>query len=217
MANPTGLHLSDLWMSSLAGSRDSHAQTSASLAKGLESLDRSPAYGSKWSESLARFDQDTCSWRTHQRCLDGEWELFSETFPRWGMMRGGECWALTTLVRRTGGTGSGLWPTPRASEGNQDYAKLTRSSTGISLPTAVQLYPTPNSRDWKDSGPTQGNRKSPNLGTVVHGGMRTRPTNPGQLNPNWVEWLMGVPIGFTDSRPSETCKSQRWLRLHGRY
>ena len=32
--------------------------------------------------------------------------------------------------------------------------------------------------------------------------------NPtGQLNPQFVEWLMGVPIGFTDSKCSETAKS----------
>ena len=29
------------------------------------------------------------------------------------------------------------------------------------------LWPTPNKRDWKDTGPSQGNRKSPNLGTAV--------------------------------------------------
>lgn len=29
-------------------------------------------------------------------------------------------------------------------------------------------WPTPNARDWKDTGATQGNRHSPNLGTAVH-------------------------------------------------
>lgn len=31
-----------------------------------------------------------------------------------------------------------------------------------------ESWPTPNQRDWKDTGPSQGNRKSPNLGTAVH-------------------------------------------------
>ena len=26
----------------------------------------------------------------------------------------------------------------------------------------------------------------------------------GELNPTWVEWLMGFPIGHTDLEPSET-------------
>lgn len=113
-------------------------------------------------------------------------------------------------------------------------------------------WPTPNARDWKDSGPTQGNRKSPNLGTAVHqwptpkssvsgpdfaragrarsGGhdlatavaIKNGATGPGaratkdgsrkpggQLNPTWVEWLMGFPIGWTDLGPSETPSSPR--------
>jgi len=32
-----------------------------------------------------------------------------------------------------------MWPTPRADDARQDFAKLTRSSTGISLETAVAM------------------------------------------------------------------------------
>ena len=28
--------------------------------------------------------------------------------------------------------------------------------------------------------------------------------NGGSLNPEWVEWLMGYPKGWTDLKPSET-------------
>ena len=31
----------------------------------------------------------------------------------------------------------------------------------------------------------------------------------GQLNPTWVEWLMGFPIGWTDLEPSETPSSPK--------
>ncbi len=89
-----------------------------------------------------------------------------------------------------------VWPTPKSSPSGPDYARMSRpGSGGDDLATAVArcgggatLYPTPNARDWKDSGPTQGNRHSPNLGTVVG----------GQLNPTWVEALMGYPRGWTD-------------------
>ena len=37
----------------------------------------------------------------------------------------------------------------------------------------------------------------------------------GQLNPEWVEWLMGWPIGWTALEPLATDRFQRWLRLHG--
>ena len=29
----------------------------------------------------------------------------------------------------------------------------------------------------------------------------------GKLNPDWVEWLMGWPIGWTELKPLETVKS----------
>lgn len=32
---------------------------------------------------------------------------------------------------------------------------------------------------------------------------------PGTLNPTWVEWLMGFPLGWTDCEPSETPSSPR--------
>ena len=37
----------------------------------------------------------------------------------------------------------------------------------------------------------------------------------GSLNPDWVEWLIGWPIGWTDLKPLETDKFQQWLRSHG--
>jgi hypothetical protein len=37
----------------------------------------------------------------------------------------------------------------------------------------------------------------------------------GLLNPDWVEWLMGWPIGWTNLKPLETDKFQQWLDSHG--
>ena len=31
----------------------------------------------------------------------------------------------------------------------------------------------------------------------------------GKLNPTWVEWLMGWPLGWTDLKPLEMVKYQR--------
>jgi len=41
--------------------------------------------------------------------------------------------------------------------------------------------------------------------------------NGGTLNPNWVEWLMGWTIGWTDLKPLAMDKFQQWLNLHGKY
>lgn len=37
----------------------------------------------------------------------------------------------------------------------------------------------------------------------------------GPLNPRWVEWLMGFPIGWHASGRSVTLRFREWLRLHG--
>ena len=109
---------------------------------------------------------------------------------------------LVTAVAKT------MWPTPTAQDWSPTTGELYETSSGtvrlrrkdgrtsrIGLEASARLWPTPNARDWKDTGPTQGKRKSPNLGTMVHG-----PDQPatGSLNPTWVEWLMGFPAGWTD-------------------
>ena len=39
----------------------------------------------------------------------------------------------------------------------------------------------------------------------------------GTLNPPWVEWLMGWPIGWTDLKPLETARFRKWPHSHGIY
>lgn len=70
----------------------------------------------------------------------------------------------------------------------------------MNLRTWLRLM-TPNARDWKDSGPVQGARKSPNLGTQLG----------GPPNPAWLEWFMGWPVGWTALEPLETGRLASWL------
>ena len=207
-----------------------------------------------------------------------------------------------------------LWPTPRASEAGPDFAKLSRSKTGISLQTAVAMWPTPRaanpgsrpngkggkilaeevaiaeglrergqkmfptplvggtgrsthgqisgrfrdamkkafqmwptphgmSKDGKSNGPS-GNE----LGNAVNRSMYPTPRTTGldggsnsntfvkefplpfdqftpdsqkhdprvggSLNPTWVEWLMGWPLGWTDCAVSATDKFRQWFASH---
>lgn len=54
------------------------------------------------------------------------------------------------------------------------------------------MYPTPTVNDSKNNNPpSQKNRNTPPLNSSVD----------GQLNPDWVEWLMGWPIGWSDLKP----------------
>lgn len=38
----------------------------------------------------------------------------------------------------------------------------------------------------------------------------------GNLNPEWIEWFMGWPMGWTALQPLETARFQSWLLLHGK-
>lgn len=69
-----------------------------------------------------------------------------------------------------------------------------------------QMWPTPMSRDYKDCGDSSIN------GMIPVNGLLGRAVGPsresGSLNPTWVEWLMGFPIGWTDLDASVTLLSR---------
>lgn len=64
--------------------------------------------------------------------------------------------------------------------------------------------PTPTTQDAKNNAsPSQKDRDALNV------------TVGGPLNPEWVEWLMGWPIGWTDLKPLAMDRWQQWLNCHG--
>lgn len=101
-----------------------------------------------------------------------------------------------------------LWPTPSASDGGRTAINPVITANGTirhrnkaggqsnaRLDAVAALLPTPIASDWKNRGckDARQNRQC-QLQTTVG----------GQLNPTWVEWLMGFPIGWTDLDASET-------------
>lgn len=134
------------------------------------------------------------------------------------------------------------WPTPTRSDGTGGPGNQGRAG-GENLRTAAAGYPTPTARDWRSGGasPATMARNSRPLSEHVTG------WQPGGLNPAWVEWLMGWPLGWTDptpgacghpirqtraawvarreacrvvlpaSKPWATGRCRRWRRLRGAY
>jgi hypothetical protein len=216
------------------------ARTSALPAKAPASLASDQACGLTWRASLAKFDPDSCSWKTVQLSLLGDSELSSVTWPRSGMTAGGQCWELPTLERPTSATDSGLrvptpiandaekrgnfdpvrswglagfaklWPTPTSTLGtNGGRVTPTKAREGGTLIEALsaRTFATPTARDWKSGKASQATmeRNSRPLSEQVG----------GSLNPTWVEWLMGWPLGWTDLEPSATAKYLPVMQQHG--
>jgi len=117
---------------------------------------------------------------------------------------------LAPSMPRTDETGSGFWATPMSSHrGGRSKASIEKGG-GVTLQQQVKLWPTPTTRDHKDTG------DSIMDGTVPVNGLLGRAVSPsrehGSLNPQWVEWLMGYEIGHTDLKPSEMPSSRRSSR-----
>jgi len=96
-----------------------------------------------------------------------------------------------------------MWPTPRASgQENLDTLIKRKGETAAvqhNLTAAVQKWPTPTARDWKDSGKAVVNSTRHLLPQAVAKSDKEKwITGGGALNPTWVEWLMGYPGGYTD-------------------
>lgn len=111
---------------------------------------------------------------------------------------------LATAVART------TWPTPTAGDGKSAGSRNLEGSKahpGVSLTDAVQTgnsstprrWPMPQARDWKSGATVQDYGNSRPLSEAVS----------GQLNPEFVEWLMGFEVGWTDLGPSETASSRK--------
>ena len=187
----------------------SPAKTSQSQDSKRESkTEREAGYGQSAPVLLGSFDPDTPSLKTSQTCLMENGELglseFSGTFPRSGMMRSGTVYQLPNLARTITEIGSGLLPTPVASDmGSASQKRIEEAGHPKAALREAVFWPTPNASqggttgNWKpvrDSGHTV----QLSLAQSVRN-LRIQQGKPfGGLNPTWVEWLMGFPLGHTD-------------------
>ena len=118
--------------------------------------------------------------------LFGAFSKMSEVTPRWGYgescpiwkkmvtERSGDCSARRKQARLTNASGASSWPTPRA--GNPGSRKPGTGGKILAEEAKIHAGP-PAPEKSSTSGRNHGSPK---------------------LNPNWVEQLMGLPIGWTD-------------------
>jgi hypothetical protein len=115
-------------------------------------------------------------------------------------------WGLSSAVK--------LWPTPNVPNGGRSVKHVTDwrgksayhngKKVQVGLESAVKMLPTPTADDT-------GHRTKP----YAQVGTPLSMEAGGSLNPTWVEWLMGWPLGWTDLKALETAKFQQWQCLHG--
>jgi len=125
-----------------------------------------------------------------------------------------------------------MWPTLTAAEGSKIASRANYGQKGLSNHPRIVGEPT-RPKGEKD----RAGKKS------YHGGTKTPPTYPtptatdsvkrgkvaprsgamglsetmgGQLNPEWVGWLMAFPYGWTDLKPLEMLRFQEWCDKHGK-
>ena len=203
-----------------------HAKTSQSQEMVTDLMESDQECGGKWHGLLAKFDQDTHLWRTVQCSLLEDLNESLQTLPQWGMTVGGELYLLPTLVQTTKEEESGLWRTPdTGAGGTSGLLKEGKTHRSNGQPIQVRLvdqvnnprlWPTPQASDHRD----RGNMSNPAIqrraekGKQLNLSMVAHPTS-GQLNPTWVEWLMGWPLGWTDLKPLEMDKSHCVPQQHG--
>ena len=92
-----------------------------------------------------------------------------------------------------------LWPTPRANCMN-GASRAPRRQGAPDLQTVVAMFPTPTTEGLcGGSGAAERLEEMEASGQITPEERRSMTAgNGGQLNPDWVEWLMGYPIGWSE-------------------
>ena len=188
---------------------DSRVRTYQLPGMALESMEPDLVSGVKWRESSARYDLKRHTWKTHLCLWDEDLPWSSVTLPKWGMTRSGALFQHPTAERPISVIGVGLWPTITV-HGNHNQPGSSKNA-GWGLSSAAKLWPTPLARDGKSGVFSQAGKAKRDSQA------RGKPLNEtvgGQLNPEWVEWLMGWPIGWTELKPLAMDRFREWQQQH---
>ena len=213
---------------------DFHAKTYPQQEGGGELKQSDQECGKKWRESLAKLDQDTLLWKIPQCSLLEDSEQSLQTWPNWGLMLNGECFRQPMLVQTTKENEFGYWLTPNCMDSlpprsiealKKQYDKNRQGRTTHSTlreqvvyPPPNQMWPTPSTRDYKGGylgGRIRNGKVSWDTLDVAVQHTDNQNKDGGQLNPMWVEWLMGWPVGWTELKPLEMDKFPFVQQQHG--
>ena len=203
----------------MSSAEDFPAKTSVPLERALESAGNAADCGQRWNESLAKYDRDMRSWKTRQCLLFEDSGESLEAWPKWGIMRNGECFHARMPAAFTYENASGLkLPTPRSCTAMQ--ARITENTAKAKFPNletvlARLTIPTIGKNENKGSSSKRFIGSPDFRGAKMSEGLRICAEDPIYLNPLFAELVMMWPSGWTDLQPLEMVKCREWLRSHG--
>ena len=159
---------------------DSHAKTSALQDPAKDLLGNDLDFGRNSTDSSKKSNRSTRSSKTLAPFDLEDWIKCSGKSLRSATMQNGIVYPHHPLAPLTVGIEFGFWPT---------------------IKEIKRMWPTPSTRDHKGGyigGRIRNGKVSwDTLDVAVQHTDNQSKTN-GQLNPTWVEWLMGFPTGWTD-------------------
>jgi len=212
------------WILSLP---DSHVNL-FQLRESVKDIKINVGSGLRSGVSFAKFDQASCSWRTYRGSSLTSPELLP-TLPR-SAIGGRMGFFLLPDAERVKYENDGFfWPTSRTTDA---HGPGWHGQGGMDLRTAARMW---SIQMWasatitslhnrKGASPTSGDGLATQARAFLisfhqdetnleNGGLSWLKTR--HLNQKFVEWLFGLPIGWTDCERSVTQSFQSWLRKHG--
>jgi len=181
--------------SPLPGSKKAQRMTATSGRRCFKLLSTKDPAGS-WLKTLLV----TSQWASTKCCL---------TWKAKATPRGRLLFQLAPSMPRTDEIASGLWPTPHA---NCHTGAGSHGDGGDNIQTVVRMWPTPTTRDHKGANSDKHLAKARGHHDQLPNAVKMAGHKDGQLNPTWVEWLMGFPTGWTDLKPWEMPSSRKSSR-----
>ena len=213
------------WISSLPATRASRSHSQ----DGGAAMTTPDTSGPRSSGSSARSGRSGSSARTSRATSPWEPPRCSTAFARWGTAQKQACFRRSKRARASFGDGSSLWPTPTKSL-YANNCEVELSAQGMKLrddPGQVgsQISTGKAARTWtliwlliRSAGavPTRTMRleASRPLHLILRPGLRYS-TGDLIFNPNFSDWVMGWPIGWTDPMRPVTGWSAWLQRMRG--
>lgn len=180
-------------------------------------------------ELLTKLDQKKYYLKTYRE-LENTSELWPEILPISGTIVDGQLFQLELPEQTISEKDGGVWPTPtvnlRPSEGNvrilrkkvlnneiaeEEARALLNGKSPFSAQGSIpESWPTPTAsdagggiRDAKKGkkGWYNENKDGTRWGAIMRDAVPAHENKKGRINPDWQEWVMGWPTGWTDPEP----------------